>query len=272
MFTDQYGLPTQSNGDPNDQLQRVGMYVASVAMQEQPLMGTFLRADAWTTSLETLLQPASGVYVRYTGASTSNVSADQLIGALCAWVALRDAKQIALMLVRCLSRLGFAQNYKDGLGGPDEDSKTKVPDFMALRALPLFARMHVSLYLVTVLCDFLLICQALAAVGPVWKDGKLIPSKRGPDDVDDNNTTLTLMVCLEVRPTPLSWLAWKLFKRYRPWNLGCAEQRTDKTGLVYIDNNAYHPVIGALKWYHRAEAGGNPEVGEALIQVVRRHL
>jgi hypothetical protein len=268
MHVDEYGLPQQADGDRNDQLQRVGMLVASRVLSDPEEMyrsHTFLR---WVRALRENLQPAAGVYSRYTGAPTNNVSADQLIGALCAWVAMRGAKQVLWMTARCLSRFGFAQNFKDGL---NDDVRTKIPDFMLLRALPLFLRCSVLAYPALLLVDALLVLQAISAIGPRWKDGGGF-ARRGPDDVDHVNTILTLVTCLERSPSPLSKLAWFLFKRLCPWNYGCVAQKTDSTGLVYFDNNAHHPTIGSLRWYFRAGAGGNPEVGEALIAVVRKHL
>jgi hypothetical protein len=58
-------------------------------------------------------------------------------------------------------------------------------------------------------------------------------------------------------PTPLSWLARKIYLELRPKNLG-------NYLLAKPD-----PVEGALAWYHRAETGGNPELGQALYAALR---
>jgi hypothetical protein len=203
---DKFGLPVNIDPetglpDPNDQLQRVGMLAAASELGASGIAED--NFHIYSRALFTDLQPTPGIYTRYRGAPTNNVSADQLISPLCFWVAIstckaagKDArKQILWMLLRCLARLGFAQNYKDGLGA---DSKTKIPDFMLARALPLFVRASRLLYPLALAADLLLVVLALAAVGPVWGDGKGF-RRRGPDDVDDNNTILTLMVCCNVQ-------------------------------------------------------------------------
>jgi len=87
---------------------------------------------------------------------------------------------------------GFAQNIVDGLDG--EPGHIKIPDFMLLRALPLFVRISKLLYPVAVFVDLYLVVAALSACGPVWADGSLLPHKRTPDDVDHNCTIVTLAV------------------------------------------------------------------------------
>jgi hypothetical protein len=188
------------------------------------------------------LQPKRGVYVRFPGANTNNVSADQLISALSCWVIMRRPWHILAMLWRMMMRLGFAQNIRDGLGGSE---RKKLPDFMLIRALPLFCRTHWLLYPIAILSDFLLVLAAFAAVGPVWRDDKGF-TRRGPDDVDDNVTILTLAACRKTMPTPLSKLACFIYAKLRPWNYGTKAPGGE--------------VVGALSWYHRAESGGNPEI------------
>jgi hypothetical protein len=266
MHLDQYGLPCQADGDRNDQLQRCGMIITARGLSaEQGLSGFELTCGL---ALLTKLQPQPGVYVRYIGGATDNVSADQLIAALCAHIANGTRRQAWLMFVTMCKRFGFAQNYKDGLNA---DTKTKLPDFMLLRGLPLFARMHPSLYVFTLLADALLVLAALSAVGPVFRDGSIVPHRRGPDDVDDNNTILTLAVCRARMPTPLSWLAVKLYSWLRPWNYGCRGIRGIDYGQTVVEN-MYKPVYGALRWYHRAENGGNPEIAEMWKPIIDRYF
>ena len=262
MNLDKYGLPVQQDGDANDQLQRCGMIaVASdICKQESELAVNCLNA------IRGPLQQANGVYMRYIGGNPNNVSADQLISALATHVVKKDGKRAFAMFTAMCKRFGFAQNYKDGL---NDDAKTKLPDLMAIRALPLFARMHKALYPIALIADITLVLSALAAVGPVWRDGGGF-KRRDAGDVDDNNTVLTLAVCRVRLPTPLSILACLVFAKLRPWNLGCQEYRRSEQGVEYVVNNARHPVFGALYWYHRAESGGNPEVAEMWRTICER--
>ncbi len=255
MFLDEYGLPTQRDGDKNDQLQRVGMIVTALCLKEEIGFRELLERMIFRGALAVELQPKPGIYTRYVGGDPENVSADQLIAALCAHVADYDWKQVRLMFKACVKRFGFAQNVKDGLNGSE---KKKIPDYLALRALPLFVRAHWLCYPLAVVVDLLLVFAALAACGPVWRDDKGF-SKRSPDDVDDNCTIATLAVCRKRMPTPFSILACKLYGKLRPWNLGC--RMNIKKG-AWWGTYEFHPVQGSLAWYHRAEAGGNPEIAE----------
>lgn len=273
MHLDKYGLPVQADGDANDQLQRVGMILTANALGEYLHTADgdpfdvnhecFTAIISWDS-----LQPSPGVYTRYVDGNPNNVSADQLLPVLASHVANRDTKSVWNMFKAMTKRLGFAQNTRDGLD--QKKTKWKLPDFMALRALPLFARAHKVLYPVAFLADLSLVLLALFAVGPVQHDDKLIPTKRNPDDVDDNVIITTLITCRAIMPTPLSWLAAKLYAKLRPNNYGNIQHRTMPDGSTR--SIKYNNVYGALRWYHRAEAGGNPEIAELYESLVRRYL
>lgn len=272
MNLDKFGLPCQADGDRNDQLQRCGMIVTALEMGGGRGFESLAFQERLEQAISNELQVSPGVYTRYIGGNPDNVSADQLIGALAAHVVCGNTKQIGYMALAMARRAGFAQNKKDGLNA---DTKTKTPDFMLLRALPLFARMHWGMYPIAVIVDILLILAALAAVGPVFPDGSLIPHKRGPDSVDHNNTILTLAACSYRMATPLSWLARKLFTRFCPWNYGCCESYKVDYGMfksgfpVIVSPHKYHPVYGSLRWYHRKESGGNPEIAELWAPICK---
>ncbi len=282
MHVDSYGLPVQADGDANDQLQRCGMIMAAHCLRND-----FYEIEQWEVNCLVALdsgvfEHSPGVYVRHVGGDTNNVSADQLIAALAAHVAAGNIGQISAMFKACIKRFGFAQNVKDGLDA--KNHRSKLPDFLFVRGLPLFTRAHWLLYPVSLLSDLLLVLQALAAVGPVFPDGSFLPHKRGPDDVDHNNTILTLAVCSHIRPTPLSWLARKLFGKFCPNNRGTAlrEKMDMPERLVKVFGpcndyevvtcNKFHPVYGSLRHYHRAEAGGNPEIAEMWKPICERYF
>lgn len=262
MHVDRFLLPCQADGDVNDQLQRVGMILTAYELSGGLGFEAAANEALFSAALDNALQPRPGIYTRYVGGDPANVSADQLIAALAAHVARRETKQIGWMALRCFARFGFAQNYKDGLDGTD---RRKVPDFLLLRALPLFLRASRLLYPVAAVADLLLVFAALAAVGPVLRDDSFIPVRRTPDMVDDNSIILTLAVCRARMVTPLSWLAAKLYAKLRPYNHGCYEA----IDQGYVEHS---PVYGALRWYHRAEAGGNPEIAELWRPVVEKYL
>lgn len=235
MNLDKNGLPVQANGDANDQLQRVGMIDVAATFEGAVPRTLYTNeiAGALYMHSEPSLQPEPGVYIRHVGGQTNNVSADQLIAALCSHLTWEEHADAVIMLARCLGRLGFAQNYRDGLGS----NKLQVPDFMLLRAAPLFARAASWLRPLAYLADLYLFALVI---------GDWVYLKVGKDPVDVNNTLLTLAVCHERMPTPLSRLACWLWPRLRK------------------------DIYGALARYHRKEAGGNEEIAELFKPIIER--
>lgn len=289
MFTDANGLPVNSDGDARDQLNRVGLVMTAAHLNDKFPWADYERLYSdCCRAITGPLQPRPGIYVRSVGADANNVSADQLLPVLCAWVALGEWRQVAWLFVRMVARLGFAQNVRDGLnstfvsgnvesmqaGGPNERlprEKWKLPDFMLLRALPLFARISPVLYPLALVSDLLLVFAALVACGPVWRDDTGL-TKRGPEDVDDGVLICTLAVCRAVRPTPFSELACFLYARLRPWNYGVKPIHFDGPRVVWADDKSVGNVYGSLRWYFRAEAGGNPEVAELWKPICERYF
>lgn len=253
MNLDQYGLPVQANGDANDQLQRVGMILTAAAILDEDMDISKLEHDCLNAiSSPNLLQPSPGVFVRHPGGDPQTTSGDQLISALASFIAIGSGGHAFDMFKTCIQRFGFAQNTKDGL---NDSTQTKTPDFFIIRALPLFLRMSPVLYPIAFFADALLVVSALLAVGPVWRDEGGFKA-RSPDDVDDNSIILTLGTCRSRYPTLFSYLAIKLYSKLRPQNLG----------------NEINRPYGALKWYHRAGSGGNPEIAEMWKPICERYF
>jgi hypothetical protein len=251
MNLDHDGLPVTLEADgslnPADQLQRLGMIAAG-----EELSG--IKFDAMKRdALEALigLHAGRGEFRRHGLGKLTDVSADQLISALAALV-ICDIKDLAEdMTGAMLDRNGFAQNIHDGLNG--DHTKLKIPDFMFFRASPLICRINLWLYPLALIFDLFLVIMAISAV---------IYAKRSPDNVDQNNTILTIAVCSKKFETPWSWLARKIFGKFLPYNFGCG-------GLPECP--ARHPVIGSLLWYHRAPAG-NPEIAELWRPICKRYF
>lgn len=230
MHLDRFGLPTQENGDANDQLQRVGFALTAVGLGAD-------KTTAWSITdfyigLSFLLKDKPGIWKRHFTANPNNCSADQIIGALGAAVVWGEIKTTLWTFLRMMLRLGFAQNYKDGL---NDDPKTKIPDFMFFRAMPLFCRSSILFYPLAFVFDFYLLVLAV---------GDWVYLKTEKDPVDINNTLITLTVCRKLFPTPWSWLSYRLWPKLRP------------------------TILEDLRRYHRAEAGGNPEMAELWVQII----
>lgn len=258
MNLDKYGLPVQADGDANDQLQRASILVSALLAFDDPPINDCTKTELLcgkALSPEGALQPILGLWARYTNAPLYSTSADQIVAALAAHVVAKSTKTILTTFGYTMLRFGFAQNYRNTLNGT---KALQIPDFMLLRAAPLFARAHKILYPIALITDVLLLLAAAASVGPVWKDGKGF-AKRSMDDVDDNVIVLTLIACNAAMPTLFSRLAAKIYAKYRPSNFGNVG-----TGI--------HPVIGAMVWYHRAESGGNPEIAQAIIPAINAYI
>lgn len=222
MHLDEFGLPVQKNGDNQDQLQRVGMIGVGQQLNKDMIL---LNYGVINDALLVGLQPSEGLYRRFTGGPLNTATGDQLVPVMAYWTIKRNAYEMDGM------RWVFAQNTISIFGG----SKT-VPDFILFRMIPFLVRMHWVLYPLCVIMDVLLI---LAVISRIWAGSET--------DTDDNNTIITVAVCKAIMPTPLSFIAAKLYKYGRR-----------APGLV-----------GALRAYHAASTGGNPEVAELWVPIVK---
>jgi hypothetical protein len=235
MKVDELGLPIQRDFDANDQLNRVGLLSLS--------------SERWYQQL-TKLQVTPGVYRRHGKADPNNVSGDQLVPVFAA--AMRwDKREFGQLTLRMLGRFGFAQNTHDTDG-----TRKRLPDFLLPRVLPLITRAYLPSVLVCPF-DILLVIQVLLALVPYkTMDDNFKLHRRSPDDVDqDVNLCATLYACNLKKSTLLSRVAVRIYEENRPESLGGSPS-----------------VEGALRWYHRSEAGGNPEVGEVQVTQWKRAL
>ncbi len=239
MNIDKYGLPVQLDRDASDQLQRVGMLAIAYELQGARIKSI---TDPWRALLN-LLQPAPGVYTRFTGATTDDVTGDQLIPTIAYWALIGNLSELGLMW----RRLFVAQNIRK----QGEPNVHTFPDIMVFRSSPLFFRAHWLLFPVTLFIDAFLVLAVLF---------NLLQNK-GLDDVDDNNLIVTLTVCRARMPTPLAYLACRIYATFRKENYG---------SLKY---NA-HPVIGAILWYHRPEwpSYGNPEIALLWAPIINKYI
>lgn len=261
--------------DKNDQLQRVAMLY--LIDYREPI-ATLPFISPWEISKAFELRP--GIYVRYPGNTEHDVSGDQLISILAAWVAQINPDRSLPLAKAIIKRWGFAQNIHDMYGRTEK----KTPDFILFRALPLLWRsniwvnlsrdvlMGISIFFAfhwsawallswLFISDLPLILMAVTAGLPVWEDDRGFRA-REPDDVDDNVIVMTLIACRETLRSPSSIVAPWIYARCRPVNAGCHIHYLKSGGKPVISRNLYGPVFGALNLYH-APPAGNPEIAEA---------
>lgn len=224
MYLDKNGLPVQADGDANDQLQRVGMIATGLKIS--PRKDFPVSEIKALKALKTILQPRPGVFVRNPETSANNCSADQIVSALSAFVIYNESTESLKLFLKMMLRLGFAQNYKDGL---NSSTHTKLPDFMFLRAMPLFSRTSWLTWPLAWIFDAYLLVMVVS-------DWLYKLSQKDPSDC--NNTVMTLAVCKLAKPTVFSLLATSLAKALR------------------LDFSS------RLARYHRSESGGNPEIAQ----------
>jgi hypothetical protein len=229
---------------------------------------------------QSMLEVDSGIYIRNPDpnewySDPRNVSRDQLVPVICLWAYLSFHFQdknlshsvrsnLRRLLWACLSRGMFAQNiYPNGVDPRKEKVEEKMPDFINFELWGIFARGFVGtlwfpLALPFVLFgDFALIISALVKVfAPVVKNDTLIFKSQGLDDVDDDNMNNVLMATQYVFPTPMSWLARKIYKKFRKIN----------NGNVVLGEKS--TIMGALRWYHHKD---NPELAELARPLVERY-
>ncbi len=217
---DSHGLIVQADGDGGDTAQRIGM-----------VFFRYHDAQAFERALDQL-EVAPGIYVRHPyqpgfRSDPNRFSRDQQRPIIMALGMYDMHDRLGRMALAHLLRFGKYQN-KDYLG------PSHLGEYLrAFKAWPL--------YPVLFFTDVGLLVSSVDIAVRARLDG---------DNVDDNNHLMALIQSKQVMPTPLSWLASRIYKDFRPLNLG---------NQVLGEED---PVQGALSWYHRAESGGNPFIAE----------
>jgi hypothetical protein len=171
----------------------------------------------------------------------------------------KDSSQKAIrrLLKACLLRGMFAQNIHKNWG----EAGIKLPDFLEPGLWGMFLRgskiLSVLLYPLLMFCDlFSLLSVMINLWAPITADGTINFRARSMDDVDDNNMNNLIMVAQYTIETPFSWLARKIYKRFRQINFGNTIMGETST------------IMGAMAWYDRAPQG-NPEIVELARSIVK---
>jgi hypothetical protein len=273
----------KSGGDGGDTCHR--MYTMLIRLR----LGWWLHAwetvpDAFKNvagpaEVQALLEVEPGIYRRHPdpnfwGSDPRNHSRDQMTPVIC-WHALMSHSQsvgkfhrteMVELIKACRKRWMFAQNvYPNWVDPRTESVKKKMPDFLNFDLWGIMARAFIKTKWAPIALPVILFGDAWMLLSvftslwaPINHDGTLQFRWPGPDDVDDDNLNNVLMVSQYTFQTPLSWLARKLYKRFRKKNYG-----NTKLG----EQNA---IMGALMWYHRAPAG-NPELAEIARPIVEKY-
>ncbi|MBX3021183.1 MAG: hypothetical protein KF799_05845 [Bdellovibrionales bacterium] len=270
MFVDSYALISQRDGDVGDSLQREGMYAFGKWMRYNRETNSIVvveipeRRDSKKIIAKFEVEP--GVYVRHPdptrwSSEPATTSRDQLLPVIAYCGAYQDYERLGRLFVAVAKRGFFAQNlFKIA----DPELKPKIPDTM-IGTLGLFIRAGgwytAPLYPLLLVTDTGDLISTLLNLIPVhWEESNLRLRWKEPRDVDDNNTVISQLMAVAFKPTPISWLNRQIYAWTRSPNNG---------NLILGERN---PVMGALVWYHRTEAGGNPEMAELYRPLVEEYF
>lgn len=234
MHRDQYGLIVQADGDGGDTAQREGM-VAFV----YSLIGSEFTA-AWEFRQALQLEISPGVCVRHPfqpdfRSDPKQFSRDQQDPLIVAAGACSQTPFIKRMLWAQVKRLGKYQNA----------------DYLTPQSIGCYIRALSAWYLWPLLLftDLGLLFQALHIYFACRND---------PNNSDDNNHVIRTLQAQYTLPTPVSYVARKLYKALRPTNYG----------NTVLGEKSH--IQGALNWYHSAQFGGNPEIAELYRPLVEK--
>lgn len=226
---DANGLIVQSdNGDGGDSLANCASWNICEQFTDGELSSSFVAV--------TPCEISPGIWVRnpdptkwYSDPRTT--SRDQLIGIIVLAGLVPKWEKLGPLLDQYCRRFGFAQNYKS-----DDLTKTKLPDLMWFQ-LGLFIRAGQVwwAYPVLLITDLNLLVGAIVDCRQ-WRD---------PNDVDDRNAILQHAQAKLSMPTPVSWLARKIWIKWRPMN----------NGVAMVPES--HPIVQAVNWYFRPASGAH---------------
>ena len=188
-------------------------------------------------------------------------SRDQLVPVIAYCAAYEDYPRLWRMFKATMSRGFFAQNTQHA--GQPQGAK-KIPDTM-IGHLGLFIRAGgnwtAPLYPLLFITDTAdLIGTVINAIPLHWEESNLRLRWSEPRDVDDNNTIVAHLLAANFKPTPISWMNRQLYALTRPKNLGNTQLGESNT------------VMGTLAWYHREDAGGNPEIAELYRPLIQEYF
>lgn len=270
MYIDAYALIAQQDGDVGDSLHREGMYAFGKWLlynrDDNTLVISEIPARRDPQQIISKFEVEPGVYVRHPdpkrwSSNPDTTSRDQLVPVIAYCGAYQDYARLWRLFRATASRGMFAQNILDT---GDGETVQKVPDTM-IGHLGLFIRAGgywtAPLYPVLLVTDTVDLIGTILELVPVhWEETDKRLRTRALGDVDDNNTIIAQLMAVSFKPTPISWLNRQLYSLFRPVNYG---------NTILGESNR---VMGALAWYHRSEAGGNPEIAELYRPMIEKYF
>lgn len=215
-----------------------------------------------------------GIYVRHPKISNPSwasnprcFSRDQQRSLVVVMGSLKQKKKLWQIFWNHIKRGGFYQNDQE------IDGKKKLADFASLNILGEYIRASymAGIIPITVLWPVLLATDLFMLLEVVinfipWYNHNCW---NNPDNADDDNLIVSLLQAKKSLPTPISWLARKIYKWYRP-----IAGYTDETKTIPLRNNPPKGLKGpqsAMAWKHR-QSTGSPPFPQLWIPILDKEL
>lgn len=242
MHRDSLGLIVQQNGDGGDTLQRTGFYYLPGLIKGD-------RGSSRCYDHEIDLLSPQGLPTRHPTQYPlqKDVSRDQLTPNIVALGFIRDMIYLPTIFVRVLKNFFRYPNNSD-FASPEH-----INHFLRAGLCTGSAKINGEFLNPKAFLWFpiLLFGDLFMLLGVIIR----CIQARDPDNVgDDLNTLVSVVQAQYTFPTPISYLARKLYLKFRP------------KPLIYGPpevNNIYM----ALKWYFRPDTGANPEIAVAWKEI-----
>ena len=258
MNRDKYGLIVQKDGDDGDSLHRMGVFLIGEILARRDYIASKAMLDM--ISHLSSIDENGKIYWRRGATQWTNpndVSRDQLIPVI-----------IGLGLFE--REAGLPSHVLDKTIAMIEENRLRAPNgdlFIGHYSLIVRSTWQRYDYLQKALSwAFLLITDVPLVFGAIvkclpfrWNEQKKAFERNGMDQVDDWNDFLPLLQAMILAPTPLTWLARKIYSNFRGENHG---HLLNSTYLCDSD------VLDALLWYNRHTSGGNPELVDPFVSVI----
>jgi len=238
MRLDSYGMIVQLDGDPEDQMNREGFFGFYSALRVKLGMAPMDVPGKIPYSQAVSLLCNNGIWKRHMGAQKWEVSRDQLLSNIAAMGAHRLYTPLRKTLWQQIKNFGRCQNG----------------DWMAPNHFGMYIRAFgkPGLWPMLLFSDVFMVISALIN----------IYKSTDPGYSDDSvNFTVELEQAKHFLPTPISYLARKLYYRYRR-----------RPNIVYEDwmdiPTIRNPAVQALFYYFSPIFGGNIELAWLAESVI----
>lgn len=267
-YFDHHGYLTMADGDGGDSCQKTGFYryIRSIKFKDD---ANFLPKETakFEQELDGLECPDKpGYYRRHPDPEPISrggwwrdpcvFSRDQQRSLTIAMGAYGQRKRLYRLTWELIKRFGFYQNTCTA------EFKKKIPDVSSPEN---WAEIFRAFWQAK--CYWAIFTYPLILIGDAWKILGILtayPSwKNNPDDADDDNLILSTLQARESLPTPLSYLARKLYSKIRP----VAGYTGEDKAIPMRNKVRWHGPYSALAWKHR-EATGAPPLAEYSNSIV----